>query len=276
MKQLFTTGVFKAVFGNTLILLIPLVLAYSCAPGGTGAFNLFSIQDDIAFGQQLSQQIAQNPKEYPVLDRNKYAKAYRILEDMKNEILNSGYVTHKDDFEWKLHIIHDDKTLNAFVSPGGYIYVYTGLIKYLDTEDQLAGVMGHEVAHADRRHSTTNMTKQYGLAALLGALSGQNNSQMAQMVGGLIGLKFNRTTETDADAQSVLYLSKTKYQCNGAAGFFEKIMAEGGNSQAPPQFLSTHPSSESRVQDINAKATEVGCDKNPSNVDYQILKNSLP
>ena len=275
MQKLFTVGVFKAIYGNLLICLISLFLINSCAPGGPQAFNAFSLQDDIAFGQQLSQEIANNPSEYPVLDRNKYAKAYQILEDMKNEILNSGYVTHKDDFEWKLHIIHNDKTLNAFVSPGGYIYIYTGLIKYLDTEDQLAGVLGHEIAHADRRHSTTNMTKQYGLAVVLGAVSGQNSAQLSQMVGGLIGLKFNRNTEADADAQSVLYLSKTKYQCNGAAGFFEKILTENPG-QEPPQFLSTHPSSENRVRDINTRATEMGCSVKPSESNYQILKNSIP
>ncbi|MDX2305431.1 MAG: M48 family metalloprotease [Microscillaceae bacterium] len=275
MQKRFIVNTFKGIVQKLFFGLTVIFIINSCAPGGPQAFNAFSLQDDIAFGQQLSQEIANSPKEYPLLDRTRYAKAYQILEDMKNEILNSGYVSHKDDFEWKLHIIHNDTTLNAFVSPGGYIYVYTGLIKYLDTEDQLAGVMGHEIAHAERRHSTTNMTKQYGLAALIEIISGQNTSQLSQLVGGLIGLKFNRTTEADADAQSVLYLSKTKYQCNGAAGFFEKLLSEG-NAQEPPQFLSTHPSSANRVQDINAKATEMGCSTKPSGSNYQLLKNSIP
>ncbi|MEO1653848.1 MAG: M48 family metallopeptidase, partial [Bacteroidota bacterium] len=198
-------------------------------------------------------------------------------ETMRDKMLNSGYIVHKDDFAWELYIIHDDNTLNAFVAPGGYIYIYTGLIKYLDSEDHLAGVLGHEIAHADRRHSTTNMTKQYGLSILTQLVSGNNQSsgQLAQMVGGLIGLKFNRNTEADADAQSVLYLSATEYQCNGAAGFFEKLMQEG-NGQSPPQFLSTHPSSENRVQDITTRAQELGCSTTPSGKNYQLLKNAIP
>lgn len=269
-------GIFARIYQSFFFVLGCMILQ-ACATAGPGSFNLFSVNQDVTFGQQLKQEIDSNPQQYPVLDRNKYAKAYQILETMRDKMLNSGYIVHKDDFAWELYIIHDDNTLNAFVAPGGYIYIYTGLIKYLDSEDHLAGVLGHEIAHADRRHSTTNMTKQYGLSILTQLVSGNNQSsgQLAQMVGGLIGLKFNRNTEADADAQSVLYLSATEYQCNGAAGFFEKLMQEG-NSQAPPQFLSTHPSSENRVQDINAKARELGCKMTPSGNNYQLLKNAIP
>lgn len=235
----------------------------------------------MSLGQQMEQQIASNPQQYPVLDRVQYREAYGHLQRITDEILNSGEVTHRDMFEWKLHIIRDDNTLNAFVTPGGYIYVYTGLIKYLDTEDQLAGVMGHEIAHADRRHSTNNMTKLYGVQILVGALAGENSSLLTQMIGqvsgNLIGLSFSRNSEADADEYSVRYLSKTRYQCNGAAGFFEKILQEG-NSQAPPQFLSTHPSSQNRVRDINAFAQSSGCNMQASDsqANYLAFKRSLP
>jgi beta-barrel assembly-enhancing protease len=255
-------------------------LINSCAPGGQGSVNLFSVEQDIQFGKQLRDEIANNPKEYPLLDPVKYARAYQILQNITNKILNSGGIEHRNDFEWKLHIIHDDKTLNAFVSPGGYIYVYTGLIKYLDKEDELAGVMGHEIAHADRRHSTTNMTKQYGLQVVLGAAMGQNPGMMKQILGGLtgklVGLKFGRAAESDADAMSVQYLAKTDYNCAGTAGFFEKMMAQGGQQQ--PQWLSTHPSHENRVNDIYAKSKELGCKTTPlaNQASYQELKRSLP
>jgi predicted Zn-dependent protease len=261
-------------------LIIFILLFQACAPGGKNAINFFSLQDDIALGKKLRDQIAANPKEYPLLSRQQYPKAYQHLQRITDNILNSGVIEHRNDFEWTLHIIHDDKTLNAFVSPGGYIYVYTGLIKYLETEDELAGVMGHEIAHADRRHSTANMTKQYGVQILLSTVMGNNPGMMAQILGDLTGklggLKFSRNTESDADAQSVVYLSKTQYRCDGTAGFFEKMMKQ--NSQQPPQWLSTHPSHENRVNDIKAKAQEIGCSvKSSANQSlYQDLKNSLP
>jgi predicted Zn-dependent protease len=262
-------------FSAFMLLIVALSLTLqTCAP--TGGLNLFGIQDDIKLGQQLRDEIANNPKEYPLLDKAKYPKAYQHLQRITDNILNSGAIKYRNEFEWRLHIVHDDKTLNAFVSPGGYIYVYTGLIKYLSTEDELAGVMGHEIAHADRRHSTTNLTKQYGVAFILSAISGQNSGQLGQILAGVIGMKFSRTTESDADAQSVLYLSKTTYSCTGTAGFFEKMIAQGG--QQPPQWLSTHPSHENRVADIKKKAKEIGCNtENSKNQQlYQELKNSLP
>ncbi|MEO1655879.1 MAG: M48 family metalloprotease [Bacteroidota bacterium] len=242
-------------------------------------FNVFSVDDDIKLGKQLRDEIANDPVTYPVLDEKKYPEAYAILRGMTQKILDSGDLQYRDKFEWEVRIIHQDSVLNAFVTPGGYIYVYTGLIHYLDSEDHLAGVMGHEIAHADRRHSTRNMTKQYGLSVVLGVLLGRNPGKLSEILGGLTGnlagLKFNRDLEAEADAYSVQYLSKTDYQCNGAAGFFAKLLEEG-NSQSPPQFLSTHPSSESRVEDINAQAREIGCSTESSFSNYQKLKDSLP
>ncbi|TAE74163.1 MAG: peptidase M48 [Bacteroidetes bacterium] len=262
------------------VIIVSLTLLQACAPGGKNAINVFSLQDDITLGKQLRDEIASKPKEYPLLSKQQFPKAYEHLQRITNNILNSGTLEHRNDFEWTLHIIQDDKTLNAFVSPGGYIYVYTGLIKYLETEDELAGVMGHEIAHADRRHSTANMTKTHGIETILSMILGKNPGMLGQVLGGMTGklggLRFSRDAETDADAQSVVYLSKTQYRCDGTAGFFEKMMAQ--NSQQPPQWLSTHPSHENRVNDIKAKAQAIGCSvKSSANQSlYQDLKNSLP
>ena len=115
--------------------------------------NIFSVEDDIAFGRQTDSTIMANPSEYPILNRGTYSTSYAYVEKIRDKILGSGKVFYKDKFDWTIKIIDDEETLNAFCTPGGYIYVYTGLMKYLDTEDQLAGVLGHEMAHADRRHS---------------------------------------------------------------------------------------------------------------------------
>lgn len=242
-------------------------------------FNVFSVDDDIKLGKQLRDEIAKDPQTYPVLSERDYPEAYRYLKAMRDQILNTGVIQYREQFAWELFIIRDDSTLNAFVTPGGYIYVYTGLIKYLDNEDQLAGVMGHEIAHADRRHSTRNLTKQYGFSTVLSLLLGGNPSELSQILGAVTGqlgaLKFSRTSESEADAYSVEYLARTKYQCDGAAGFFQKILDQG-NSQAPPQFLSTHPSSANRVRDIQAKAQSLGCDTSLGGSNYEAFKRSLP
>ena len=209
-------------------LMLPLVLfvsigATSCKKGEK--INIFSIEDDKALGLQLSEEIAANPSEYPLLSESQYPGAYSYLIGIRDKLLNSGEVKYKDEFSWPLKIIQDDSTLNAFAAPGGYIYVFTGLIKYLDSEDELAGVLGHEIAHADRRHSTSQLTKQYGIVTLLQAAAGDNPGLMAQVAASLISLKFSRSDESEADEYSVIYLCPTDYNAAGAAGFFEKIEA---------------------------------------------------
>jgi predicted Zn-dependent protease len=153
-------------------------------------------------------------------------------------------------FDWKVDIIRNDSVLNAFCAPGGYICVYTGIIKFLDNEAEFAGVMGHEMAHADRRHSTDQLTKAYGLQLLLGIILGNNQSQLAQiaadLAAGVAMLAFSRSAENQADEYSVKYLYNTAYDATGVKGFFEKIE---GSSQ-PPEFLSTHPSPDNRYDHI--------------------------
>jgi predicted Zn-dependent protease len=197
---------------------------------------------------------------------------------MRDEILASGQVDHAEDFEWATHIIDDDSVLNAFAAPGGYIYVYTGLIHYLDVEDHFVGVLGHEIAHAAQRHSTDQLTQQYGIATLISIVLGEGAAaDIASIAAGLASLSFSRTDEAESDEYSVIYLCETDYAANGAAGFFEKLLAEATGSIEIPEFLSTHPSSDTRVADIDAKAEELGCstELNPG-ADWAGFLASLP
>lgn len=221
-----------------------------------GGFNLFTVQQDRDLGKQVSDELMSKPNEYPILDSASNVAAYRYIYDIRNTILNTGKVKYKDDFAWQIRIVEDDSTLNAFCTPGGYIYVYTGIIKFLDNEAELAGVMGHEMAHADLRHSTRQMTKLYGVQVLIDVLAGDKDA-IKQITTGIIGLKFSRSHETEADRMSVEYLCGTKYKADGGAGFFEKIEAMGGGRQ--PEFLSTHPSPENRIENYHTWASENDC-----------------
>ena len=230
--------------------------------------------NDVDLGQQIVTEIEANPNDYPILSRTQYPDAYAYIEAMTADILVSDAVNFRDLFPYEVTIIEDDETLNAFATPGGFIYVYTGLIKFLDQADDLAGVMGHEIAHSAERHSKEQLEKNLGLSFLASALGG---GQATQLLGGLLGLQFSRSDETEADAFSVTYLSDTDYACNGAATFFEKLSESGGGGT--PAFLSTHPSPTSRVEDINAKAAELGCSTtaiSETGMTYEDFQNSLP
>ncbi|TXC85083.1 M48 family metalloprotease [Luteibaculum oceani] len=261
----------------TLIFIALLTLgACKKKDGGSPGFNLFSIEDDKRFGAQMDSTILASPNEYPVLSKNAYPQAYSYLENMRDKLLNSGQVTYKDEFDWEVKIIRDDETLNAFCTPGGYIYIYTGLIKYLDAEYELAGVLGHEMAHADLRHSTSQLTQQYGISALLGIVLGNNPGLLAEISAKLLFLKFNRNDEAQADDFSVRYMCPTDYQADGAAEFFAKLIAEQ-QAGGQPEFLSTHPNPENRVEDIRAKRQELGCEGTATyDQEYAAFINSLP
>ena len=221
--------------------------------------NLFTIQQDRDFGAQVAAEIDGNPTEYPVLDSAKYKDVYAYIYKVRNNILNSGKVIHKDDFKWRIRIIKNDSVLNAFCTPGGYIYVYTGILKFLETEDQLAGVMGHEIGHADMRHSTRQMTTMYGIQTLLDILAG-DRKMLKEITSGIVGLKFSREHETEADQRSVEYLCPTAYNADGGAAFFEKISKLGGARQ--PEFLSTHPNPANRIEHFRNARTTLGCGGN--------------
>lgn len=265
-----------------ITLIAVLAVLAGCTTSGKVSSLLFSPSDDRQLGQQVSEEIESNPQEYPILPKAQYQEAYRYLNSMRDQILASNDIDYLKEFAWELKIINDDETLNAFATPGGYIYVYTGLVKYLNTADDLAGVIGHEIAHADRRHSIKQLEKQYGINLLLSIALGQDPSQLAQIVAQLAGtgaiLKFSRSDEAEADEYSVKYLADTKYACNGAASFFQKLLDEG-KSGGTPEFLSTHPSPKNRVSDINAQASRESCSTKmmqETGMTYEDFKSSLP
>jgi len=236
--------------------------------------NLFTIEDDKKMGLDVSNEIASNPTEYPILSESQYATAYGHLRRITQEILNKATLKHKADFVWQTKIIQDDSVLNAFCTPGGYIYVYTGLIKFLDSEDQLAGVLGHEIAHADERHTTEAMTSALGRDILVKMILG-DSSIAGQVTNGLLGLKYSRGHETESDVRSVEYLYPTEYDARGAARFFEKLLASG--SGGGPQFLSTHPNPDNRVENILKHWESLGSKTGQTfNSRYTDFKNSLP
>ncbi|MFN9518127.1 MAG: M48 family metalloprotease, partial [Bacteroidota bacterium] len=185
------------------------------APGGL--INLaITEEDDIKMGLSVVNEIESNPTEYPVMDSIQYKEAYGHIYRIRDMVLNSGKVYYRNKFPWRIRLIRDDNTLNAFCTPGGYIYVYTGIIKYLDNETQLAGVMGHEIAHADRRHSANQMLKQYGLTTLISILTGADPGLLEQLAINMLLLKYSRNDETEADDYSVRYLYPTEYDPRGA------------------------------------------------------------
>lgn len=221
--------------------------------------NIFSDKDDVALGQQLDAEIRSNPKEYPILKNRPDVKAY--VKGVTTRILNSPEVKKRGIYAYEVEIIHDDKTVNAFCTPGGYIYVYTGLLKFLDNEASLAGVMGHEIAHAELRHATKRMTAAYGVQIMLAMALGQNPSMIEQIAANLFTnlgfLKNSRDDEMESDNYSMMYLRGTEYYPGAIRYFFEKIGTQGGGSSSSfEKLFLTHPPSDERLNNVSNKMRE--------------------
>ncbi len=136
-------------------------------------------------------------------------------------------------------------------------------------------MLGRGFAHADLRHTSQQLTKAFGIGALLGVIFGEDPGLIPELVAGLAGLEFSRKDEAESDQYSVVVLCETPYAADGAAGFFDKLLGEGGGQV--PEFLSTHPSSESRVTDIRGAASEQGCNTEPwPDAQWDALLASLP
>lgn len=255
---------------------LPAMLLSLCAcTSKDGDFNVFSPEEDVAMGARYDAEMLDQSSAYPILPENQYPEVYKRVRSMVENILNSDDILHRDEFKWEVKVLQDDSVLNAFCTPGGFIYVYTGLIKYLDSEDQLAGVLGHEIAHADLRHSSEQLTRNAGIKLVLMLILGDGSS-LVDIAGNLAGLTFSRSDETEADLQSVRYLYDTDYDPRGVARFFEKMEAKG-ESLGPLVFLSTHPNPENRVLKIMEEWKKLGAQQGEERAaSYNALKEMLP
>lgn len=162
---------------------------------------------------------------------------------------------------WEAHVITLDE-VNAWCMPHGKMAVYTGLIQKLNiTDDELAAVMGHEISHALREHTREQISQQMGTQAVLGiagALFGLGET--AQNLGGLVAnvtlnLPKSRTDETEADRMGVELAARAGYDPHAAISLWQKMEKVGGSQ--PPQWLSTHPSNETRLSDLKQYADKV-------------------
>ncbi len=226
---------------------IAILLLFSYCKDDRG-INIFTKQQDIEFGMAMRDEIAANPDEYPLIQYGDAPEAYNHLRRIRDKILASGELDFDDLFAYEVYLMDDDETINAFACPGGYLYFYTGLIRYLDDEAQFAGVMAHEMAHADQRHSTEVLTAQYGYSTLVNIILGKDpgalQTLLAQLAGGLGQLTYSRKNEYEADEYSIRYLMATDYYPVGIIGFFDKIIPMSENNR--PVWFLTHPYPEDR------------------------------
>jgi Zn-dependent protease with chaperone function len=235
-----------------------------CAPGVFAqrtqlkpGWNLFSVQQDVAVGKQNAQQAM---RQLPSCNSPK-VDAYLTQLGMK---LVAHLDSHGATYPWEFHCVND-RAINAFALPGGYVFVNRGTIEAADNEAQLAAVMAHEISHVALRHGTNQASKAQlgeGAVGILGALSGGGVggalvSQLGSFAAGGVLLRYSRSAETQADISGTQVLYDSGYDPRAMAQFFEKLEAET-KGKNPPEFFSDHPSPDHRVERVDQEIDKLG------------------
>jgi len=219
-------------------------------------FNLFSPQQDVQIGQQVSRDAE---RQLPMLNDS------RVDNYLNN--LGRRLAAHApgERYPYQYKCVNSGE-INAFALPGGFIYINRGVIEAADTEAQLAGVMAHETSHVALRHGTNQASKAYVAQvplALLGGALGSNSvgAVLAQLGAGFalnsVFLKYSRTDETQADVLGTQILYDSGYDPRAMAQFFEKIQAESkGRNQ--PEWFASHPSPDHRIERVDEEIDKLG------------------
>jgi predicted Zn-dependent protease len=261
-------------------LLVSAAIFFSCEQT-----NIFSDKDDVELGKEFDKEIKSNPKEFPMLEGHDDVKSY--VTGIGNEILKSPKIKKKNIYPYNFQIINDT-IINAFCTPGGFVYVYTGLMRFIDNEATLAGVVAHEIGHAEMRHVTQRLTAYYGVSMLLSFILGGNPSFLAEIAAnlfvGLAFLKNSREDEAEADYCSIQYLKNSRWYPGGITFFFDKIKEEQRKKGETPgdldRLLSTHPLPDDRIKAVNKELNKIKPKPDPTKglfvEEYQKIKQRLP
>lgn len=215
-----------------------------------------SDEQEVEIGKQTNQQVL---SQYPLYDNPQIQK---YVSDLGQELIRNS---DSRDIPFTFQAVDSDE-INAFATPGGFVYVTTGLLKAAENKAQLASVMGHEIAHINKKHGIKGL-KQAVAAKGIANVAGVDSSQIAQIAYQLaVDLPQSRSFEYEADNHGLQILQQSGYPAEAFANFLTKL--QGGGT---PEFLRTHPSSDNRIEAIaqETQANKGINDKGQDRTEYQ-------
>ncbi len=211
-----------------------------------------SPEQEIAIGLQSAPQMA---AQYGGLAAD--PKAQALVDAIGKHLVRGNAAIAQSGYPIECHALADEKTINAFALPGGQTFITMALLRRLESEGQIAGVLGHEIGHVVARHSAQQMAQQELTQGLTGAAvmatydpdnpNTQHSAQVAMMIGNLVNTKYGRDDELEADRLGVKFMSEAGYDPRSMIRVMEILAESSGGGQRQPEFLSTHPNPENRI-----------------------------
>lgn len=255
---------------NVVIVLLFFLMIMGCKTNPfTGEKNLNFVSNSQIFPaafEQYNQFLSENEVVTGTPQSRMVKEVGQKIATAAERYLNAnGYQGYLDDYQWEYNLV-DDATVNAWAMPGGKIVIYSGILPIAETEAGVAAIMAHEVAHALANHGAQRMSAQQlqtvGGAVLGAAVGGQSETtqeiiSQAYGLGTQVGvmLPFSRGHETEADRIGLTLMALAGYDPAEAADLWRRMEAQSGG-QSPPEFLSTHPSPSTRIENIEAWADQ--------------------
>ncbi len=247
-----------------LVTVLVLLVIDSCATVAvTGRKQLYLVSSsdiNTMSATQYQEVIAKGPLSTNVEQTDMIKRVgKRIQSGVEQYMASKGLSDQLTGFNWEFNLIQDDKTVNAWCMPGGKVAFYTAILPICKDENGISVVMGHEVAHAIANHGRERMSQglvqELGMGTLSLAL-GQNPAATGQLLLQAVGmgsslgmLKFSRQHESEADHIGLIFMAMAGYDPTNAPAFWKR-MVEMSKGEKPPEFLSTHPSDETRIHDL--------------------------
>jgi len=261
----------RSLFGGKARWLVALVLViisivtyysssvYNSVTGEDQHISL-TVNQEIALGLQAVPQMA---AEFGGLDPNRAAQA---LVDKVGERLVATSAAHETPYKFEFSLLADNQVINAFALPGGPVFITASLMNRLETEGQLAGVLAHEIGHVVARHSAEQIAKAQLTEGLSGAAiiaasnpdnpqSSQQTAAIAAAVGQMVNMKYGRDDELESDRLGVRFMVEAGYDPRSMIRVME-VLAAAGDGTRPPEFFSTHPNPERRLEQIQVAIQE--------------------
>ena len=212
-----------------------------------------SVEQEIVLGLEAAPEMAD---QFGGLDPN--ANDQAIVDDVGQHIVATS-PAGRSPYEFDFHLLSDSETVNAFALPGGQVFITRALFDRLQREGELAGVLGHEIGHVVGRHSAERIAKAQLTEGLTGAVviasydpdnpSSAGAAQMAVLIGQLVNMKYGREDELESDFLGVCFLNDAGYDPRDLVQVMQ-VLAESRQGQQPPEFFSTHPNPENRIEQI--------------------------
>ncbi|MBN2227067.1 MAG: M48 family metalloprotease [candidate division Zixibacteria bacterium] len=259
-----------------LLPMVVLALLVGCAttgPGGKQSLILIGSDTEVAIGQNMDTEVRTQNKIYTDSSWNAY------VTRIGNRIVAQ---CDRRDIDYHFAIIESDQ-VNAFAAPGGYIYLYTGLLKTMENEAELASVMAHEISHIVARHSIKRLQVAMGVAMLQELVLGESSEALNTAVNLGLSLSFaeySRENEREADSYGVMYMTRAGYNPEAALTMFQKLASMSDGSPNFFERLSlSHPETQERITNTNSQIDSMrplSSELETNAGRYQSLKTRLP